>query len=166
MATRIGIALFDDAEELDWAGPWEVPSYWSWVVAARPLSKPASARTNAPVHTEVVRRARSWIDRTQALTSSSPDLSPRAAVPRMDEHVDLGNGSHEWCARTFSPLAHSIDRELSRATVKTSTSSSGWLSRSERNGVRGGLRSPTRLRRDDQCRTGRGEGRARGGAPG
>lgn len=29
MTTRIGIALFDGAEELDWAGPWEVLSYWS-----------------------------------------------------------------------------------------------------------------------------------------
>lgn len=27
--TQIGIALFDGAEELDWAGPWEVLSYWS-----------------------------------------------------------------------------------------------------------------------------------------
>jgi transcriptional regulator GlxA family with amidase domain len=26
---RIGIALFPDAEELDWAGPWEVLSYWA-----------------------------------------------------------------------------------------------------------------------------------------
>jgi transcriptional regulator GlxA family with amidase domain len=25
----IGIALYDGAEELDWAGPWEVLSYWS-----------------------------------------------------------------------------------------------------------------------------------------
>jgi transcriptional regulator GlxA family with amidase domain len=29
MTTRIGIILFDGAEELDWAGPWEVLSYWS-----------------------------------------------------------------------------------------------------------------------------------------
>lgn len=29
MTTRIGIALFNGAEELDWAGPWEVLSYWS-----------------------------------------------------------------------------------------------------------------------------------------
>jgi transcriptional regulator GlxA family with amidase domain len=29
MTTRIGIVLFDGAEELDWAGPWEVLSYWS-----------------------------------------------------------------------------------------------------------------------------------------
>jgi transcriptional regulator GlxA family with amidase domain len=29
MTTRIGISLFDGAEELDWAGPWEVLSYWS-----------------------------------------------------------------------------------------------------------------------------------------
>jgi transcriptional regulator GlxA family with amidase domain len=29
VTTRIGIALFDGAEELDWAGPWEVLSYWS-----------------------------------------------------------------------------------------------------------------------------------------
>lgn len=27
--TRIGIALFDGADELDWAGPWEVLAYWS-----------------------------------------------------------------------------------------------------------------------------------------
>lgn len=26
---RIGVALFDDAEELDWAGPWEVLATWS-----------------------------------------------------------------------------------------------------------------------------------------
>ena len=29
MSTQIGIALFDGAEELDWAGPWEVLSYWA-----------------------------------------------------------------------------------------------------------------------------------------
>jgi transcriptional regulator GlxA family with amidase domain len=29
MTTRVGIALFDGAEELDWAGPWEVLSYWA-----------------------------------------------------------------------------------------------------------------------------------------
>jgi len=27
--TRIGIALFDGAEELDWAGPWEVLAAWA-----------------------------------------------------------------------------------------------------------------------------------------
>jgi transcriptional regulator GlxA family with amidase domain len=27
--TRIGIALFDEAEELDWAGPWEVLAAWA-----------------------------------------------------------------------------------------------------------------------------------------
>ena len=26
---RIGISLFDGAEELDWAGPWEVLAAWS-----------------------------------------------------------------------------------------------------------------------------------------
>lgn len=26
---RIAVALFDDAEELDWAGPWEVLSFWA-----------------------------------------------------------------------------------------------------------------------------------------
>jgi len=25
----IGITLFDSAEEIDWAGPWEVLSYWA-----------------------------------------------------------------------------------------------------------------------------------------
>jgi transcriptional regulator GlxA family with amidase domain len=28
---RIGIALFEDAEELDWAGPWEVLAFWAGV---------------------------------------------------------------------------------------------------------------------------------------
>jgi transcriptional regulator GlxA family with amidase domain len=27
--TAIAIALFDDAEELDWAGPWEVLAFWA-----------------------------------------------------------------------------------------------------------------------------------------
>ncbi len=27
-AMRIAIALFDDVEELDWAGPWEVLAFW------------------------------------------------------------------------------------------------------------------------------------------
>jgi transcriptional regulator GlxA family with amidase domain len=29
MTTRIGIFIFPNAEELDWAGPWEVLSYWA-----------------------------------------------------------------------------------------------------------------------------------------
>ena len=29
MRKRVGIALFDGAEELDWAGPWEVLSAWA-----------------------------------------------------------------------------------------------------------------------------------------
>ena len=29
MTTRIGVSLFDGAEELDWAGPWEVLAAWS-----------------------------------------------------------------------------------------------------------------------------------------
>lgn len=31
MPLRIGVALFDGAEELDWAGPWEVLAYWARV---------------------------------------------------------------------------------------------------------------------------------------
>lgn len=29
MTTRIGIFIFPEAEELDWAGPWEVLSFWA-----------------------------------------------------------------------------------------------------------------------------------------
>ena len=29
MTIRIGISLFEDCEELDWAGPWEVLSFWA-----------------------------------------------------------------------------------------------------------------------------------------
>ena len=31
MTTRIGIFIFPDAEELDWAGPWEVLSSWALI---------------------------------------------------------------------------------------------------------------------------------------
>ena len=31
--TTIGVALFEGAEELDWAGPWEVLAAWSDAVA-------------------------------------------------------------------------------------------------------------------------------------
>jgi hypothetical protein len=55
------------------------------------------------------------------------DLGASAQTPRIHEHVDLGTETREWSARTLSPLAHLIGAELSRATVKTSTSSSGWL---------------------------------------
>lgn len=27
--TRIAVVLFEDAEELDWAGPWEVLATWA-----------------------------------------------------------------------------------------------------------------------------------------
>jgi hypothetical protein len=31
---RIATVLFPDVEELDFAGPWEVPSFWARAVAA------------------------------------------------------------------------------------------------------------------------------------
>ena len=34
MTTRIGIFLFEGAEELDWAGPWEVLSFWARIYPA------------------------------------------------------------------------------------------------------------------------------------
>ena len=40
MTTTIGIFLFDDCEELDWAGPWEVFATWmaSWPDEVRVLT--------------------------------------------------------------------------------------------------------------------------------
>ncbi len=48
MTTRIGIFLFDGAEELDWAGPWEVLAFWGtlWPDEVEVFT---FARTTAPV---------------------------------------------------------------------------------------------------------------------
>lgn len=47
--TRIGIALFDGAEELDWAGPWEVLAAWSHQWPNDDVEVFTVARTNEPV---------------------------------------------------------------------------------------------------------------------
>jgi transcriptional regulator GlxA family with amidase domain len=47
--TRIGIALFDGAEELDWAGPWEVLAAWSQHWPADDVEVFTLARTHEPV---------------------------------------------------------------------------------------------------------------------
>ena len=44
--TRIAIALFDGAEELDWAGPWEVLAAWSQQWPADRVEVFTVARTN------------------------------------------------------------------------------------------------------------------------
>lgn len=47
MTTRIGIALFDGAEELDWAGPWEVLSFWALMYPDDDVEVFTVARDNA-----------------------------------------------------------------------------------------------------------------------
>ena len=46
---RIAIALFPNVEELDFAGPWEVLSYWSRHVAADQIDVFTVSDTTAPV---------------------------------------------------------------------------------------------------------------------
>jgi transcriptional regulator GlxA family with amidase domain len=46
---RIAIALFDDVEELDFAGPWEVLTYWAREVAAPGSSVVTVASSTVPV---------------------------------------------------------------------------------------------------------------------
>jgi len=46
---RIAIALFEDAEELDFAGPWEVLSYWAREVAQADVEVFTVADSLAPV---------------------------------------------------------------------------------------------------------------------
>ena len=46
---RIGIALFEGAEELDWAGPWEVLAAWSKQWPDDGIEVFTLARTLAPV---------------------------------------------------------------------------------------------------------------------
>lgn len=45
----IGIALFDDAEELDWAGPWEVLASWARLWPDDEVSVVTLAETDGPV---------------------------------------------------------------------------------------------------------------------
>ena len=47
--TRIGIALFDGAEELDWAGPWEVLAAWAKQWPDDGVEVFTVAQTDAPV---------------------------------------------------------------------------------------------------------------------
>jgi transcriptional regulator GlxA family with amidase domain len=47
--THIGIALFDGAEELDWAGPWEVLAAWSRQWPDDAVEVFTVARSDAPV---------------------------------------------------------------------------------------------------------------------
>jgi transcriptional regulator GlxA family with amidase domain len=49
VTTRIGIALFEGAEELDWAGPWEVLSYWATLWPDDDVEVFTVARTSDPV---------------------------------------------------------------------------------------------------------------------
>jgi transcriptional regulator GlxA family with amidase domain len=49
MAPVIGIALFDGAEELDWAGPWEVLSNWATTWPGDGVSVFTLAQKDAPV---------------------------------------------------------------------------------------------------------------------
>ncbi|MDX6286657.1 MAG: hypothetical protein QOG53_2142 [Frankiales bacterium] len=46
---RIAIALFDDAEELDWAGPWEVLASWAGLWPADAVEVFTVAESTAPV---------------------------------------------------------------------------------------------------------------------
>ena len=47
--TRIGIAVFDGAEELDWAGPWEVLAAWAKQWPDDGVQVFTVAQTDAPV---------------------------------------------------------------------------------------------------------------------
>jgi transcriptional regulator GlxA family with amidase domain len=49
VTTRIGIALFEGAEELDWAGPWEVLSFWAKMWPDDDVQVFTVARTPDPV---------------------------------------------------------------------------------------------------------------------
>jgi len=47
--TRIGIFLFDGAEELDWAGPWEVLAFWARTWPDDDVEVFTLTRKNGPV---------------------------------------------------------------------------------------------------------------------
>jgi transcriptional regulator GlxA family with amidase domain len=62
---RIAIALFDDAEELDFAGPWEVLSYWAREVAQADAEVFTVAESLEPVRAAKGLRVlpdRTWAD--------------------------------------------------------------------------------------------------------
>ena len=65
---RIAIALFEDAEELDFAGPWEVLSYWAREVAQAAVEVFTVADSPAPIRAAKGLRVlpdRTWDDSGQ-----------------------------------------------------------------------------------------------------
>jgi transcriptional regulator GlxA family with amidase domain len=112
MTTRIGIALFDGAEELDWAGPWEVLSYWAHrkpeddvevFTVARDNSRPIQCAKGLRVLAD-----HSW--------SSAPDIDV-LVFPGGDMSAQVGDED----VRTWVRSIHE------RARLTTSVCTGAWV---------------------------------------
>ncbi len=70
-----------------------------WVVARRPASSPAAARTNAPLHTDATRRLRSAATATHDVSSRSRAAS---AVPSPPATTSVSIGPRQPAARAVA----------------------------------------------------------------
>lgn len=68
MTTRIGIFIFPGAEELDWAGPWEVLSYWARIWPDDDIEVFTLSEEEGPI--ECAKGLRVLTDHTWATTPS------------------------------------------------------------------------------------------------
>jgi transcriptional regulator GlxA family with amidase domain len=89
---RIGIALFEGAEELDWAGPWEVLAAWSRQWPEDGVEVLTVARSDAPV--TCAKGLRVLPDRTWAEAGRLDVLVYPGGI---GTRRDLADGEvHEW----------------------------------------------------------------------
>src|SRR5438309_1009162 len=83
--THIAIALFEGAEELDWAGPWEVLAAWS---QQRPVSPPGSTWRSTSLHVCTRSSGHGRCAATSSTTRSRPsDVTDSGALIRLGDVV-------------------------------------------------------------------------------
>jgi transcriptional regulator GlxA family with amidase domain len=109
---RIAIAVFEDVEELDFVGPWEVLTYWATAVARTAVEVVTVARTLEPV------RAAKGL---RVLPDCTPD-----DVGRFDVLVMPGGQGTRRLLSPDNPL-HAGLREIAEAGVLMTSVCTGAL---------------------------------------
>jgi len=111
--TRIGIAIFDGAEELDWAGPWEVLAYWArW----RPEDE-VEVFTVAPDNSRPIRCAKGLRVLADHSWETAPPIDVLVYPGGRGVHDQLGNED----VRAWVRSVHE------RARLTTSVCTGAWV---------------------------------------
>jgi transcriptional regulator GlxA family with amidase domain len=97
MTTRIGIFLFPGAEELDWAGPWEVLSYWARMFPDDDVEVFTLSENVGPI--ECAKGLRVLTDHTWA---TAPDLDVIVYPGGQGTRPQLGDETYRKWVRTLA----------------------------------------------------------------